>query len=175
VYGIVKQSDGFIWCYSEPGQGTTFKIYLPLAGTCVTATPPGRPAVELRGGSETILVVEDEEVVRALACRGLREQGYTVLEAKHGLEALEWIERDGTGIDLVISDVVMPELSGRELGTRLASLRPELPVLYMSGYTGDDVIQRGLLDPGVPFQQKPFTPEGLARKVREMLDGRPAR
>ena len=175
VYGIVKQSDGFIWCYSEPGHGTTFKIYLPLAGSRLTAAPPARPEAEPRGGSETILVVEDEDVVRALACRGLREQGYTVLEAKHGLEALERVERDRAPIDLVISDVVMPELSGRELGTRLAVLRPQLLVLYMSGYTGDDVIQRGLLEPGVPFQQKPFTPEGLARKVREMLDSRAAR
>jgi PAS domain S-box-containing protein len=175
VYGIVKQSDGFIWCYSEPGRGTTFKIYLPLAGTRVTPVPALRRPAELRGGNETILVVEDEEVVRALACRGLREQGYTVLEAKHGLEALEQVERNHRVIDLVISDVVMPELNGRELGTRLAVLRPELPILYMSGYTGDDVIQRGLLEPGMPFQQKPFTPEGLARKVREMLDGRAAR
>jgi PAS domain S-box-containing protein len=174
VYGIVKQSDGFIWCYSEPGKGTTFKIYLPLAGARLTATPPAELPAELRGGSETILVVEDEDVVRALACRGLREQGYTVLEAKHGREALEQVESNRT-IDLVISDVVMPELGGRELGARLALLRPELPVLYMSGYTGDDVIQRGLLEPDVPFQQKPFTPEGLARKVREMLDGRAAR
>jgi two-component system cell cycle sensor histidine kinase/response regulator CckA len=172
VYGIVKQSDGFIWCYTEPGLGTTFKIYLPRAGARVTPVPPARPAVELRGGQETILVVEDEDVVRALACRGLREHGYTVLEARHGLEALEQVERNHRPIDLVISDVVMPELSGRELGTRLGALRPELPILYMSGYTGEDVIQRGLLEPGVPFQQKPFTPDGLARKVREMLDRR---
>jgi PAS domain S-box-containing protein len=175
VYGIVKQSDGFIWCYSEPGQGTTFRIYLPLAGTHTTPVPTERRPVELRGGNETILVVEDEEVVRTLACRGLREQGYTVLEAKHGREALEQVERNHQQIDLVISDVVMPELSGRELGSHLAVLRPELPVLYMSGYTGDDVIRRGLLEPGVPFQQKPFTPEGLARKVREMLDSRAER
>jgi two-component system cell cycle sensor histidine kinase/response regulator CckA len=175
VYGIVKQSDGFIWCYSEPGQGTTFKIYLPHAGQRVHDAPVLRPPVQLRGGNETILVVEDEEVVRALACRGLREQGYTVLEAKHGLEALEQVGRNDGSIDLVISDVVMPELSGRELGARLADIRPELPILYMSGYTGEDVIQRGLLDPGVPFQQKPFTPEGLARKVRELLDRQGAR
>ena len=174
VYGIVKQSEGFVWCYSEPGQGTTFKIYLPLAGTRTTPVPAARRPVELRGGDETILVVEDEDVVRTLACRGLREQGYTVLEAKHGREALEQVERNHQQIDLVISDVVMPELSGRELGARLAVLRPDLPVLYMSGYTGDDVIQRGLLEPGVPFQQKPFTPDGLARKVREMLDNRAA-
>jgi two-component system, cell cycle sensor histidine kinase and response regulator CckA len=175
VYGIVKQSDGFIWCYSEPGKGTTFKIYLPLAGTRTTPVPAERRPVELRGGNETILVVEDEAVVRSLACRGLREQGYTVLEAKDGREALERIEGNHQPIDLVISDVVMPELSGRELGTRLAVLRPQLPILFMSGYTGDDVIQRGLLEPGVPFQQKPFTPEGLARQVREMLDSRAAR
>jgi two-component system, cell cycle sensor histidine kinase and response regulator CckA len=174
VYGIVKQSDGFVWCYSEPGHGTTFKIYLPRASAqAESAGPPVSPA-ELRGGNETILVVEDEDVVRALACRGLREQGYTVLEARHGREALERVGGAREPIDLVISDVVMPQLSGRELGAELAVLQPELPILYMSGYTGDDVIQRGLLEPGVPFQQKPFTPEGLARKVREMLDGRGA-
>jgi len=174
VYGIVKQSDGFVWCYSEPGQGTTFKIYLPRAGARSLPLEPAGPPTELRGGSETILVVEDEDVVRALACRGLREQGYTVLEARHGREALDRVEEGRHVIDLVISDVVMPELNGRELGSRLTALQPELPVLYMSGYTGDDVIQRGLLEPGVPFQQKPFTPQGLARKVREMLDGRVA-
>ena len=172
VYGIVKQSDGFVWCYSEPGQGTMFKIYLPLAGVRSAPVPPASAPAELRGGSETILVVEDEDVVRSLACRGLREQGYRVLEARHGREALDRVEERRDVIDLVISDVVMPQLGGRELGALLARIQPELPILYMSGYTGDDVIQRGLLEPGVPFQQKPFTPEGLARKVREMLDGR---
>jgi two-component system, cell cycle sensor histidine kinase and response regulator CckA len=172
VYGIVKQSDGFIWCYTELGQGSTFKIYLPRAGARSPPVAPAGPPAKLRGGAETILVVEDEDVVRTLACRGLREQGYTVLEARHGREALERLAEGRHVVDLVISDVVMPELGGRELGSRLAALRPELPILFMSGYTGDDVIQRGLLEPGVPFQQKPFTPEGLARKVREMLDGR---
>jgi two-component system cell cycle sensor histidine kinase/response regulator CckA len=172
VYGIVKQSDGFIWCYTEPGRGSTFKIYLPQAGAQSVPMAPAAPPAELRGGKETILVVEDEDVVRSLACRGLREQGYTVLEARHGREALDRLAEGRHAVDLVISDVVMPELGGRELGFRLAAVRPELPILYMSGYTGDDVIQRGLLEPGVPFQQKPFTPEGLARKVREMLDGR---
>ncbi len=172
VYGIVKQSDGFVWCYTEPGRGSTFKIYLPMASArSLPLTPAGAPA-ELRGGNETILVVEDEDVVRALACRGLREQGYTVLEARHGREALERVGDGRHTIHLVISDVVMPELGGRELGARLALLHPDLPVLYMSGYTGDDVIQRGLLEPGMPFQPKPFTPDGLARKVREMLDAR---
>jgi PAS domain S-box-containing protein len=172
VYGIVKQSEGFVWCYSEPGHGTTFKIYLPRAGArSLPLAPAGIPS-ELRGGDETILVVEDEDVVRMLACRGLRELGYTVLESRHGREALDLVETGRPSIDLVISDVVMPELSGRELGARLAVLQPALPVLYMSGYTGEDVVQRGLLEPGVPFQQKPFTPEGLARKVRDMLDRR---
>ncbi len=121
------------------------------------------------GGSETILIVEDEEMVRNLASRGLREHGYTVIEARHGAEALRQLEFRSE-VDLVISDVVMPEMGGRELGQRLASLRPSLPVLYISGYTGEDVTQRGLLAPGAPFQQKPFAPEELARKVREMLD-----
>ena len=174
VYGIVKQSEGFIWCYTEPGLGSTFKIYLPQASVRVVPKTPPSPTAELRGGKETILVVEDEDVVRSLACRGLREQGYTVLEARHGREALERLAEIRHSVDLVISDVVMPEVGGRELGSRLAILRPDLPVLYMSGYTGDDVVQRGLLEPGMPFQQKPFTPDGLARKVREMLDARPA-
>jgi PAS domain S-box-containing protein len=174
VYGIVKQSEGFVWCYSEPGHGSTFKIYLPRAVARSHAVVPGEPPAEPRGGTETILVVEDEDVVRALACRGLREQGYTVLEARSGREALDRVAADHHTIDLIISDVVMPELGGRELGSRLAALRPDLPILFMSGYTGDDVIERGLLEPGVPFQQKPFTAEGLGRTVREMLDRRGA-
>jgi two-component system, cell cycle sensor histidine kinase and response regulator CckA len=174
VYGIVKQSDGFVWCYSEPGHGTTFRIYLHRANVRAIPAEPAGAEPQTRGGSETILVVEDEDVVRILACRGLREQGYTVLEARHGREALDMVEGSRHPIDLVISDVVMPELSGREFGSRLSTIKPQLPVLFMSGYTGDDVIQRGLLEPGMPFQQKPFTPEGLARKVREMLDGRGA-
>jgi PAS domain S-box-containing protein len=170
VYGIVKQSDGFVWVDSVAGSGTTFRIYLPQAGEARGEAPRAEPADAPQGGAETILIVEDEEMVRALASRGLRQQGYTVFEASHGGEALRWLADDGRRIDLVISDVVMPEVGGRELGRRLAELAPDLPVLYMSGYTGDVVIQRGLLDPGAPFQQKPFTAEGLARKVRELLD-----
>jgi CheY-like chemotaxis protein len=117
-----------------------------------------------------VLVVEDEDVVRAMACRGLRDHGYTVLEARNGAEALALVQGNPATIDLVVSDVVMPELGGRELAARLASLEPALPVLYMSGYTGEDVIQRGLMDPGAPFQPKPFTPDDLARTVRELLD-----
>jgi two-component system, cell cycle sensor histidine kinase and response regulator CckA len=170
VYGIVKQSDGFIWVYSEPGVGSTFKIYLPRVGTGGALAAARVQGAATRGGSETVLIVEDEDMVRALASRTLREHGYTVIEARHGADALRQLAVDSTAVDLVISDVVMPEMGGRELGRRLSTLRPSLPVLYISGYTGEDVIQRGLLDAGAPFQQKPFAPEGLARKVREMLD-----
>src|SRR5262245_19633849 len=110
-----------------------------------------------------------------MACRGLRERGYTVLEARNGAEALALVGENLASIDLVVSDVVMPEVGGRELAARLALLDPALPVLYMSGYTGEDVVQRGLMDPGAPFQQKPFSPDGLARTVRELLDSRAKR
>jgi two-component system cell cycle sensor histidine kinase/response regulator CckA len=170
VYGIVKQSEGFIWTYSEPGMGSTFKVYLPRVGAGRASPASGERAVGAQGGSETILIVEDEDMVRSLASRGLREQGYTVIEARHGTDALRQLELQTTPVDLVISDVVMPEMGGRELGRRLAALRPSMPVLYTSGYTGEDVIQRGLMEADAPFQQKPFAPEELARKVREMLD-----
>ncbi len=169
VYGIVKQSDGFVWVYSEPDLGTTFKVYLPRVGAGAAMPTRGETGSAARGGSETILIVEDEELVRSLASRSLREHGYIVIEAQHGVDALRQLEIRAD-VDLVISDVVMPEMGGRELGRRLGTLRPSLPVLYISGYTGEDVTQRGLLEPGAPFQQKPFAPEELARKVREMLD-----
>lgn len=170
AYGIVKQSSGYIWAYSEPGEGTVFKVYLPQV-----AAPSETQAVEElqqpARGSETILVVEDEEVVRDLACRVLREFGYTVLEARNGTEALRLVTGEGQNIRMVVSDVVMPGMGGRELGARLGLLRPDLPILFMSGYTGDDVVERGLLAPGSPLESKPFTPTRLAWKVREMLDG----
>jgi two-component system, cell cycle sensor histidine kinase and response regulator CckA len=172
VYGIVKQSGGYVWVYSEPSEGSVFKVYLPAA----QAEQPGQPTPEKQdppeGGSETILVIEDEDVVRQLACRGLRDQGYLVIEGGNGIQAIQYIEQHPGTVDLVISDVVMPEMGGREFGQRLARVEPGLPVLFMSGYTGDDVVQRGLLEPGAPFQQKPFTPATLAAKVRAMLDQR---
>ena len=175
VYGIVKQSDGFVWVYSEPGLGTTFKIYLPRVGSEQAGEDGAERTPAAEGGSETILIVEDEELVRSLASRALREHGYTVLEARHGVDALRQLQSRPSGIALVITDVVMPEMGGRELGRRLKGMRPSLPVLFMSGYTGEDVIQRGLMDADAPFQQKPFAPDGLARKVRAMLDEARAR
>jgi PAS domain S-box-containing protein len=174
VYGIIKQSEGFVWVYSEPGEGTVFKVYLPEArvvGPAESVQPPVPQPAER--GTETILVIEDEDIVRNLAIRGLRDYGYNVVEANNGAEAFEYLKQHPDTVQLVISDVVMPEMGGRELGQHLALLEPDLPILYMSGYTGDDVVQRGLLDPGAPFQQKPFTPGILASKVRTMLDQRP--
>ncbi len=169
VYGIVKQSGGYVWVYSEVGLGSVFKVYLPAAEAGVTVATPEPPKTPVQG-SETILVVEDEDMVRNLACRGLEEHGYTVVEAQNGTQALEYIKRHPGSVHLVVSDVVMPEMGGRELARLLVKLEPDLLVLYMSGYTGEDVLHRGLLEPGAPFQQKPFTPMGLAAKVRSMLD-----
>jgi len=173
VYGIIKQSGGFVWVYSEPGQGSVFKVYLPEASEVQESEPPQQSASAPSGGSETILVIEDEEIVRNLASRGLRDHGYSVVEARNGSEALGYMRQHPGTVDLVISDVVMPEMGGRELAQSLALSDPGLPILFMSGYTGEDVVQRGLLDPGVPFQQKPFTPATLATKVRAMLDQHP--
>jgi two-component system, cell cycle sensor histidine kinase and response regulator CckA len=169
VYGIVKQSGGYIWAYSELGQGTSFKIYLPEFAGPATDSPPLTPPVSPRG-QERILIVEDEGAVRRMAGRALTAQGYSVLEAEHGADALEVLARADGPVDLVLTDVVMPILNGRELAERLAAERPQLRILFMSGYTDDDVVRRGLLDPGAPFLQKPFVPADLARKVREVLD-----
>lgn len=170
VYGIVKQSGGYVWVYSEPDQGSVFKVYLPIWSASLRPETEVTSAEAPTRGSETILVIEDEDVVRNLACRGLRDHGYSVLEATNGIQALRLMEEHPDTIDLVISDVVMPEMGGRKFGQSLAHLRPGLPILYMSGYTGEDVVQRGLLEPGAPFQQKPFTPGTLATKVRSILD-----
>jgi CheY-like chemotaxis protein len=170
VYGIVKQSGGNIWVYSELGRGTTFKIYLPRVDE--KATPPERDLATARSaqGSETVLLAEDEEAVRRLALQVLQMNGYRVLEAANGNAALLLCERHTEPIHLLITDVIMPEMSGRELADRLAKLRPEMKVLFMSGYTDNAIVHQGVLDAGANFIQKPFPTDALARKVREVLD-----
>ncbi len=170
VYGIVKQSGGYIWVYSEPGRGTTFKIYLPRVEAPVeTAAPAAGPSGSL-GGSDTVLVVEDDEDVRRLTHKVLQGRGYTVLVSENGPEALRVAAQHAGPIQLLVTDVVMPGMSGREVGLLLAPGRPEMRVLYLSGYADESIVHHGVLEPGLAFLQKPFTPEALARKVREVLD-----
>jgi len=170
VYGIVTQSGGHVWVYSEPGHGTVFKIYLPQAEVVKTMpVAEHEEAAARKGGWETVLLVEDEHAVRALAREVLRRHGYVVLEARHGVDALRLAERHPDDIHLMITDVVMPHIGGRELAERLVAARPKMRVLFMSGYT-DQAIMNTHLTPGSAFLQKPFTPESFARKVRSVLD-----
>ena len=169
VYGIVKQSGGNIWVYSEPGQGTTFKIYLPQVDEPLEELKE-KMVGEVPQGHETILIVEDEEIVRKLAVRVLKRQGYKVLEAPDGGKAFMLCEEFKDPIHLILTDVVMPGMSGRKLVDRLKEIHPEMKVLYMSGYTDNAILHHGILEPGINFIQKPFTVDGLARKVREVLD-----
>jgi CheY-like chemotaxis protein len=170
AYGIVKQSNGFIWVYSEPGRGTTFKIYFPrVDGEISKSAGESKSELGLRG-FETVLVVEDEESVRALAIRILRERGYSVLEAADGMEALRIAGEFAGEIHMVLTDVVMPGMSGRDLISRLEAARPGIKALFVSGYTDNVIVHRGVLDSNVAFLQKPFSADGLARKVREVID-----
>ncbi len=169
VYGIVKQSGGSIWVYSEAGIGTTFKIYLPRVDTPVENYRRPEDWMGDLSGTGTILLAEDEELVRNLTSEVLQLYGYSVLEASGGREALQICERYADSIDLLITDVVMPEMSGRELADRLKQLRPDVKVLFMSGYTDNAIVHQGVLDAGANFIQKPFAPEVLANKVREIL------
>lgn len=170
VYGIVKQSGGNIWVYSEVERGTTFKVYLPRVDEGTENYIRSAESKEAVRGAETILLAEDEEMVRLLARQVLEVHGYQVLEAANGGAALLICERHHEPIQLLVTDVIMPEMSGRELAERLAPLRPEMRVLYMSGYTDDAILHRGVLDEGANFIQKPFPTDALARKVREVLD-----
>ena len=171
VYGIVKQSKGNIWVYSEPGRGTTFKVYLPRVDEAEASSLPAgeaRPDAALTG-SETVLVVEDEPGVRELVRKVLERGGYRVILASTPTEALDVVKRTADRIDLLMTDVVLPEKSGRVLAGEISILRPTLRVLYMSGYTDNAIVHHGVLDPGTPFLQKPFKPDVLLRKVRSVL------
>ncbi len=174
VYGIVKQSGGDIWVYSEPGKGTAFKVYFPRVYE--SEARPSRPGMSLEKnlGAETILVVEDEQGVRELIAEMLRQQGYQVLKAANGAEAIRIAEGHEGAIHMLVTDVVMPQMGGKQLADTLVPLRPAMKVLYLSGYTENTVVDHGVLVPGFEFLGKPFTHESLAKKIREVLDGQGA-
>jgi two-component system, cell cycle sensor histidine kinase and response regulator CckA len=173
VYGIVKQSDGYVTVHSEPGRGTTFEVYLPRVEEAADARPTRPDETDMPGGAETILVVEDEPEVRALAALVLRDLGYTVIEAADGQEGLRAaIDRGVDRIDLVLTDVVMPKLNGRELADALRREQEWIPILFTSGYPDEVIARHGILEPGLEFLQKPYTLPALARKVRNLLDAR---
>jgi two-component system cell cycle sensor histidine kinase/response regulator CckA len=176
VYGIVKQSQGWIAVRSEPGKGTTFEIYLPRVAARDTAEAPAPAAGAPLGGFETVLVVEDQSEVRAFAVSALAARGYRVLDAGDGAEAMALCRRYSGPIHLLLTDVVLPGFNGRELADRLRTARPEAAVLYTSGYTDDVIAHRGVLDRNMAYIPKPYTADELAAKVREVLRGRsPAR
>jgi two-component system cell cycle sensor histidine kinase/response regulator CckA len=173
VYGIVKQSGGYIFVYSEVGIGTTLKVYLPRVDADVTASIQTARATALMRGNETVLVVEDERLVRELTVRTLQRNGYTVLEAANGREALQVAGEFPADIPLVVTDVIMPEMGGKELTDRLQALRPTSRILYVSGYTEESTFAQDIVPEGTAFLQKPFTANGLLTKVREVLDAIP--
>ncbi len=170
VYGIVRQGNGHVWVYSEPGHGTVFKIYWPLEATSAPAPGPGLPSKALSRGTETVLVAEDEKAVRILIEKVLTRAGYTVLSSAGPDEALEACGRHEGPIHLLLTDVIMPKMSGRQLADQVAGIRPETRVLYMSGYTDDAIAHHGVLDPDVRLMAKPFSAATLTRMVRQVLD-----
>jgi two-component system cell cycle sensor histidine kinase/response regulator CckA len=161
---------GNIWVYSEPGHGTTFKVYLPELETETQKAEATVSETQMPGGSETILLVEDEDVVRGLARKILEHAGYNVIEAMRGEEAIRLCAEGAQSIDLLLTDVVMPGISGKEVADRLSELLPGLKVLFMSGYTDEAIVHHGVLDSNVEFIEKPFTPAALAKRVRNVLD-----
>jgi two-component system, cell cycle sensor histidine kinase and response regulator CckA len=169
VFGIVKQSGGSVEVYSEPGRGTSVKVYLPRIDQAATLDDPSKKKKATRG-SETILLVEDDEMVRTLVRETLLREGYKILDAPGPLEAKKMSEQFKAQIQLMITDVVMPKISGRDLAEQLSKRRPDMKVLYMSGYTDNAVLNSGILEKEVAFIQKPFTPLALTEKVREVLE-----
>ncbi|MGH7268172.1 MAG: GAF domain-containing protein, partial [Candidatus Rokuibacteriota bacterium] len=175
VFGVVRQSDGYVWVESEPGRGSTFTIHLPRVDEPVDVARPAVGGQRVARGSETVLLVEDEGELRDLTGEILEALGYRILKAGDGKEALAVAARHAGRIELLLTDVVMPQMSGRELASRLAESQPDVRILYMSGYTDEAISHHGVLDPGTALLQKPFSAEALARKIREVLDGgRPA-
>jgi PAS domain S-box-containing protein len=170
VYGIVRQSGGNIWVYSELGKGTTFKVYLPQVEDDFSALVDSKAHVTMKRGSETVLLVEDEEMVRKLASELMEESGYVVLSASGGEEAINFATAHKDRIDLLITDVVMPKISGKEVAEQLKTIHPETKVLFMSGYTDEAIVHHGIVDSHIAFIQKPFSEHALAHKIREILD-----
>lgn len=172
VYGIVNQSGGFITVDSEPGNGATFKIFFPQVLESRKSVKIEEDTPSSKSGSENILLVEDEEMVRNLCRQVLESRGYRVVEAKDGIEALELFETRSEKFDLLISDIVMPKMGGKELAEKIKMIDPDLPVLFMSGYPDNAFVKRGVIEAGVNFLQKPFTVETLTAKIRGVLDKR---
>jgi CheY-like chemotaxis protein len=170
VYGIVKQSEGSIWVHSELGEGTTIKIYLPRVEDELDASHPATTELDIPRGTETILLVEDEPSVRKLVRHILQKQGYTVIEASTGLQALKVIEKHAGEVHLLLSDVVMPGMNGAELAAKLSKIRPKMKTLFLSGYSSDAIARHGHLNPDTSFLQKPFLESDLAVKVRAVID-----
>jgi CheY-like chemotaxis protein len=175
VYGIVRQSDGYVDVDSAPGKGTMFRIYLPSCEDKPEAVVEERSTSEDLRGSGRVLIVEDEEALREILVENLRDCGYSVLAAPNGEEALERVRQGDTAVDLLVTDVVMPLMSGPELADGLSEMMPDLRVMFMSGYSDDSVVLQDLVERGVPFLEKPFTSRAMARRVREAMNAAPYR